>query len=230
MDRSVVAEFADEPSLLSLLGEEDLQRMRERHHQLVEAWLNFADFATELFQLHAKYGIEQGEAGYAAYRRHLRTQYYRNMQEVGPVVDPLEEGCDCIFCKMHADESPAEAQEAAEIPSTPEPSPQPDPKPQPTTGNNKQPQPKRARAPINRFERKPIADRSREPTPLSPTNVRPDLTATIDADLVCDLRFTADRASPCQAGPRVFTSFELKKRAVDRGPPLAANCNRGNAH
>ncbi|MCR9118543.1 MAG: hypothetical protein NXI22_16525 [bacterium] len=102
------------------LPEEDAQRIRERHQELVEEWLDFADFATELFNLHKKYGIEHGESGYVAYRKFLKQQYDQRLADVGPTVDPLGEGCQCIFCKMHAEEKPEPTPEIVE----PEPKPE----------------------------------------------------------------------------------------------------------
>ncbi|MCR9119285.1 MAG: hypothetical protein NXI22_20330 [bacterium] len=99
------------------VSQEDVQLVRRRHQEKVEEWLDFADFATELFKLHEKYGIEEGEAGYFAYRKHLRTNYYQKLETYGSTPDPLDEGCDCIFCKMHPKETPAEpASEEHELP------------------------------------------------------------------------------------------------------------------
>lgn len=111
---TVVKELPETSMWHGAISEEDVQLVRKRHQEKVEEWLDFADFAAELFKLHEKYGIDKGEEGYFAYRQHLRTNYYQKLQTYGPTPDPLDEGCDCIFCKMHAQDSPSGEQEPAE--------------------------------------------------------------------------------------------------------------------
>ncbi|MCR9120458.1 MAG: hypothetical protein NXI22_26280, partial [bacterium] len=109
MSQSTTVNTLPETSIwFGAISEEDVQLVRRRHAEKVEEWLDFADFATELFALHEKYGIEKGEEGYFAYRKHLRTSYYEKLQNYGPTPDPLDEGCDCIFCRMHSKDEPAE--------------------------------------------------------------------------------------------------------------------------
>ncbi|MCR9115855.1 MAG: hypothetical protein NXI22_02770 [bacterium] len=107
-DSNAVKELPETSIWHGAISDEDVALVRRRHAEKVEEWLDYADFATELFALHEKYGIEKGEEGYFAYRKHLRTSYYQKLYTYGPTPDPLDEGCDCIFCRMHADESPAE--------------------------------------------------------------------------------------------------------------------------
>lgn len=105
------------------LSDEERRRVRERHRDLVEAWLDFADFAAALFKLHEKYGIANGDAGYAAYRKHLRKKYEAKLASKGLTVDPLNEGCRCIYCKLHSDETEESTQAPAEVAPVTEPTP-----------------------------------------------------------------------------------------------------------
>ncbi|MCR9118499.1 MAG: hypothetical protein NXI22_16305 [bacterium] len=109
-DSNAVKELPETSIWHGAISEEDVALVRRRHAEKVEEWLDYAEFATELFALHEKYGIEKGEEGYAAYRKHLRTSYYQKLYSYGPTPDPLDEGCECIFCRMHADEPPTETE------------------------------------------------------------------------------------------------------------------------
>ncbi|MCR9115561.1 MAG: hypothetical protein NXI22_01265 [bacterium] len=109
-DASVVKELPETSKWHGAVSEEDVALVRSRHAEKVEEWLDFADFANELFKLHEKYGIDKGEEGYFAYRKHLRTNYNQKLETYGLTPDPLDEGCECIFCSMHAEESPAETE------------------------------------------------------------------------------------------------------------------------
>ncbi|MCR9117211.1 MAG: hypothetical protein NXI22_09740, partial [bacterium] len=113
-DSTVVKELPETSFLHGAICDDDVALVRQRHAEKVEEWLDFADFATELFKLHEKYGIEKGEEGYFAYRKHLRTNYYHKLQTYGPTPDPLDEGCDCIFCKMHTEPEDGTDQPATE--------------------------------------------------------------------------------------------------------------------
>ncbi|MCR9117305.1 MAG: hypothetical protein NXI22_10210, partial [bacterium] len=108
-ESTVVKELPETSIWHGAISDEDVALVRRRHAEKVEEWLDYADFATELFALHEKYGIEKGEEGYAEYRKHLRTSYYEKLYTYGPTPDPLDESCDCIFCRMHSkDQSPVE--------------------------------------------------------------------------------------------------------------------------
>ncbi|MCR9115556.1 MAG: hypothetical protein NXI22_01240 [bacterium] len=109
-DSTVVKELPETSMWHGAISEEDVALVRRRHAEKVEEWLDFADFVTELNALHEKYGIEKGEEGYFAYRKHLRTNYYQKLETYGPTPDPLDEGCECIFCKMHSEEPPVETE------------------------------------------------------------------------------------------------------------------------
>lgn len=118
----VVKELPASSKWHGAVSDEDAELIRRRHAEKVEKWLDFADFATELFKLHEKYGIDKGEEGYFAYRKHLRTNYNERLATYGPTPDPLDEGCDCIFCGLHSQETPAEPVESLnETPIEPEP-------------------------------------------------------------------------------------------------------------
>ncbi|MCR9116530.1 MAG: hypothetical protein NXI22_06195 [bacterium] len=107
-DSTVVKELPETSYWYGAISEEDVKLVRKRHAEKVEEWLDEASFCAELFQLHKKYGIDDGEEGYVAYRRHLRTNYYEKLYTYGPTPDPLDEGCDCIFCNIYGEEPPAE--------------------------------------------------------------------------------------------------------------------------
>ncbi|MCR9115847.1 MAG: hypothetical protein NXI22_02730 [bacterium] len=107
------------------LTEEEAAEVRAQHEERVEEWLDECDFLTELFALHAKYGIEKSEEGYAAYRTYLRLNYNTKIAILGPRADPVGEGCDCIFCGLHEPDAPVE--EGAMPASYAKPKPQPKP-------------------------------------------------------------------------------------------------------
>ncbi|MCR9118170.1 MAG: hypothetical protein NXI22_14640 [bacterium] len=107
-DLPVVKLAPEQPFPAGSLPEEEANEVRAHHEAQVEEWLDECDFLTELFALHAKYGIEPSEEGYRDYRTHLRLNYNTKIAVLGPTTDPLSEGCDCIFCRLHPLDQPVE--------------------------------------------------------------------------------------------------------------------------
>ncbi|MCR9117349.1 MAG: hypothetical protein NXI22_10435 [bacterium] len=114
---TAVKELPETSKWHGAVSDEDVALVRRRHAEKVEEWLDFADFAAELFALHEKYGIEKGEEGYFAYRKHLRTNYNHKLETYGPTPDPLDEGCECIFCRMHPVDTPENSRRLGQVPA-----------------------------------------------------------------------------------------------------------------
>lgn len=112
---TAVAELPESSIWRGKLSAEEAEQARQRHRALVEAWLDFACFADELFKLHKKYHVANGEAGYVAYRQYLKKQEEKYLADYGLTADPLNEGCQCVFCISHPEKK------SATSPSTPEP-------------------------------------------------------------------------------------------------------------
>ncbi|MCR9117550.1 MAG: hypothetical protein NXI22_11450, partial [bacterium] len=102
----IVAIAPDQPFPAGSLTEEEANGVRAQHEERVEEWLDECEFLKELFELHAKYGIDRNEEGYLAYRNHLRQNYNARLAILGPIVDPVSEDCDCISCRLHAQDQP----------------------------------------------------------------------------------------------------------------------------
>ncbi|MCR9118086.1 MAG: hypothetical protein NXI22_14210 [bacterium] len=106
MTTSTVATSAPDATFSAdAISQDKAAEVRARHQELVEAWLDFAMFADELFKLHSRHNVEECDPGYAAYRKHLRLKLEKRLRQRGLTVDPLNEGCQCPYCQANRKES-----------------------------------------------------------------------------------------------------------------------------